>query len=95
VERHGLIVIDRNVRVGRGEIDLLADDHGRRVAIEVKTVVAVGDDPFLPEDAFTDEKAHTVRRLAEGLSPRAVRVDLVAISLIDSGARIRWLRSVC
>lgn len=95
MERHGLVVVDRNVRAGRGEIDILADDHGRRVAIEVKTAVAVGDDHFLPEEAFTDEKAHTVRRLAEGLKPRATRIDLVAVSLIDSGARIRWLRSVC
>ena len=95
LERQGLVVLDRNVRIGRGELDLIADHDGRRVAIEVKTVVGTGIDPSLPEDAFTDNKARTVRGLAEALEPRAARVDLIAISLIESGARIRWLRSVC
>ena len=95
LERQGLAVVDRNVRIGRGEIDLIADQDGRRVAIEVKTVVGGGIDPPLPEDAFTDHKARTVRDLANALEPGAARVDLVAISLIETGVRIRWLRSVC
>jgi len=87
-------VIARNVRVRRGEIDLIAVHRRRRVVVEVKTVVAAGSDPVRPEDAFTAAKARTVRRLANQLDPRALRVDLVAITLIESGARIRWLRSV-
>jgi len=62
--------------------------------VEVKTVVAAGSDPVRPEDAFTAAKARTVRRLANQLDPGGLRVDLVAITLIQSGARIRWLRSV-
>jgi Holliday junction resolvase-like predicted endonuclease len=80
--------------VGRGEIDLIAVHRGRRVAVEVKTVVAAGSDSIRPEDAFTTEKARTVRRLANQLDPRARRVDLVAITLSEAGARVRWLRSV-
>ena len=80
--------------VGRGEIDLIAVHRGHRVAVEVKTVVAAGSDSIRPEDAFTTEKARTVRRLANQLDHRARRVDLVAITLSEAGARVRWLRSV-
>lgn len=94
LERHGLTIIDRNVRVGRGEIDLVADDGGRRVVVEVKTVLAVGPAPPTAEDAFTADKERTVRRLASRLHAPAPRVDLIAISLMESGVRLRWLKSV-
>ncbi|NNC39504.1 MAG: hypothetical protein HKN95_02335 [Acidimicrobiia bacterium] len=87
-------VIARNVRVGRGEIDLLAVHRRRRVVVEVKTVVAAGSNSVRPEDAFTSAKARTVRRLANQLDRRAPRVDLVAVTLSESGAGVRWLRSV-
>lgn len=92
LQRQGLVIIDRNVRIRRGEVDILADDGDCRVVVEVKTVA--GRTVSIPEDAFTDEKARTVRRLASELRPRARRVDLVAVSLIDSGARVRWLRAI-
>ncbi|MDF1594659.1 MAG: YraN family protein [Acidimicrobiia bacterium] len=94
LERHGLSIIDRNVRVGRGEVDLVADDGGRRVVVEVKTVLAVGFAPPTAEDAFTADKERTVRRLASKLHPPASRVDLIAISLMESGVRLRWLKCV-
>ncbi|MCJ7780611.1 MAG: YraN family protein, partial [Acidimicrobiia bacterium] len=37
IERRGAVILDRNVRVGRDEIDLIARIDGRVVAIEVKT----------------------------------------------------------
>ena len=92
--RHGVPVVARNVRVGRGEIDLIAVHRRRRVAVEVKTVVAAERNSVRPEDAFTAKKARTVRRLANLLDRPAPRVDLVAVTLSESGARVRWLRSV-
>jgi Holliday junction resolvase-like predicted endonuclease len=89
-----LIIIDRNVRVGRGEIDLVADDGGTRVVVEVKTVLADGPAPPTAEDAFSADKERIVRLLASELHPPARRVDLIAVSLMESGVRLRWLKCV-
>ena len=63
LQRRGITIVDRNVRVGRGELDLLVLDAGRRVVVEVKTINA--RQPVQnAEDAFTEEKAATVARLA-------------------------------
>ena len=90
LEERGARILNRNVRVGRGEIDLHADVAGTSVAVEVKTVVAMcsGVDPMAQ---FSEHKAQTVRRYAVGLSPPAYRVDLVAVSLRRTGADIRWV----
>ncbi len=72
----------------RGEIDLVIDLDGRRVAVEVKTVV--GED-LDPADAFTPAKASQVLRLAGRLHPPIRRVDLVAVRLGPRGVVIRWM----
>ena len=84
LQRRGITIVDRNVRVGRGELDLLVLDAGRRVVVEVKTINA--RQPVQnAEDAFTEEKAATVARLAGRLRPRARRIDLIAVSLSEAG----------
>ena len=87
-----MTVVDRNIRLGRGEIDLLVSDGRRRIVVEVKTVVD-GPFPLRPEEAFTAEKASTVRYLASRLDPPVRRVDLIAVTLTAQGAGIRWLRN--
>ena len=83
-------IVARNVRVGRGEIDLVAAFGERRVAVEVKTIQTGGlDDPAY---AFTQQKAEQVRRLANRLG--IPRVDLVAVSLGPAGVDIRWVPEV-
>ena len=58
-------IVARNVRVGRGEIDLVIALGGQRIAVEVKTVQTGGlDDPAY---AFTPSKAAQVRFLANQL----------------------------
>ena len=90
LEQRGASVIGRNVRLGRGEIDIHARIRGVSVAVEVKTIVArSGDDDAIHQ--FTVKKAATIRRYASLLSPPARRVDLVAITLRDSGADVRWV----
>ncbi len=79
----------RNVRAGRGEIDLLMRMHSRLVAVEVKT--RVGADP---RPAYTAEKADHVREAVRRLQPRPSRVDLVAVELTTQGAAIRWIPGV-
>jgi len=81
--------VGRNVRAGRGEIDVLMRMQAQLVAVEVKT--RVGADP---RDAYTAEKADHVWETVRRLRPRPRRVDLVAIELTAHGAAIRWIPGV-
>jgi putative endonuclease len=86
LRRHGLDVVARNVHVGRGELDIMAVDGGRKVVVEVRTITGSGE----PLAAFGHGKAAQVSRLARKV--RAHRVDLMAIRLGPLGADIRWVR---
>lgn len=88
LHRHGLSILDRNVTVGNGEVDIVAR-HGRDVVVvEVRTVSGPAD----PLDAFGAAKANQVASLAGRLG--ADRVDLVALRLTSDAAEMRWVRSV-
>ena len=77
----------RNVRAGRGEIDLLARIDGRLVAVEVKTRRGVD-----PRVQMTDAKSERVRSAVARLRPRPSRIDVVAVLLDERGATVRWVR---
>jgi len=68
-----------------GEIDLLALDHGVKVAVEVRTVTG-GDDPI---DAIGPDKRQRVQRLARQV--RAQRVDFVGVRLDQDGVVFHWV----
>ena len=89
LERRGVDVVDRNVRVGRDEIDLVVRIDGQLVAIEVKTGLRPGTRPW---ENFDDDKADRIRRAADSLSIR--RVDLIAVEMGVNGAVVRWLPGV-
>jgi Holliday junction resolvase-like predicted endonuclease len=82
--------VARNVGVGRGEIDLIAQFGHTVAAVEVKTIIpkAPGDDPL---DHFTSAKARQVRKLAGDLDPPVRRVDVVGIAVGPAGVEVRWL----
>ena len=84
--RHGVDVVDRNVAVGRGEVDIVARHGTQRVVVEVRTIT--GDHE--PLAAFDAAKADQVSHLARRLG--ADRVDVVAIRLGSDAAEIRWAR---
>lgn len=83
----GCSLIERNVIVDGGELDLVVDHAGRVVVVEVKTS-SNGDDPI---EAVSDAKAARVRRGADGYRWVVDRVDVVAVTLDRSGVTIRWL----
>lgn len=89
LERHGARVVDRNLRVGHDEIDLLVELGGRRVAVEVKTAAAAGA-LGRPEEAFDDVKVRRIRRAASGLDPPVRRIDLVTVIMDVDGVDVRW-----
>jgi len=89
LERRGAVLIGRNVRVGRDEIDLLVEIEGELVVVEVKTGAGRGTRPW---ENYDDEKAARIRRAARAISAR--RIDLIAVELTVAGATIRWLPGV-
>lgn len=110
VKRRGLRVLDRNVRLSRGEIDIVCepDDESLLILVEVKAR-AVKDDwdaPFMPaEEAVDREKRERLVELALELKrrhprlSRPVRIDVVGVDLFDPGtwkerARVRYFEGV-
>jgi putative endonuclease len=85
----GLAIVERNVRLAPGEIDIVARDGDSLVFVEVKT--RVGDQETAPDTAVTASKLDRLGRLADAYLDRAGtpdapwRVDVVAVVLARSG----------
>jgi Holliday junction resolvase-like predicted endonuclease len=74
-----------NVVVPGGEIDMLAVDHGTRVAVEVRTRRGGPD----PADGAGSSKRARVGRLAALVG--ATRVDVLGIRVDESGFDVHWV----
>jgi putative endonuclease len=89
----GFEILDRNVRSGRGEIDLIAREGGAVVFVEVK--FRSGTDTAAPLVAVNWKKREDVARAAtrwlqaRGLTDRPVRFDVVGITWEADGSRLR------
>ena len=89
----GYEVLDRNVREGRGEIDLVARDRDTVVFVEVK--FRTGSDRAAPLVAVNWKKREDVARTAalylsrRGLMGRPVRFDVVGITWRADGSELR------
>jgi putative endonuclease len=94
LEENSLRILERNVRYPDGEIDIIADDHGTTVFVEVKRRRdgALGT----PAEAVTRMKRARVvkaaRRWLAAHQARAgsVRFDVVAVR--DDSPSVEWLR---
>jgi putative endonuclease len=86
-------VLARNYRCRSGEIDIVADDRGTLVFVEVKE--RRSDSHGTAVEAVTAEKRRRVVRAAHafaathGLSEAAVRFDVLAIDWGAEGPRVR------
>lgn len=98
--RAGLRLVERDVRLPRGQIDLVMLDGSRLVVVEVKARRGAGFG--LPEEAVDRRKlaklralALDYRRLHPGLG-QGLRLDVVAVDLDRSGRprEIRHLADV-
>jgi putative endonuclease len=96
LEENGYRLEARNVRTGRGEIDIVAwSPEGTLVFVEVKT--RSGDGFGGPEGAVASRKMDSIARAAGAYMSRikyewAIRFDVIAVVLQDD--RIRHLRHI-
>lgn len=89
LERRGLRIIARNWRRPEGELDLVADDHGLCVFVEVRsrTGIEQGD----PLESITARKRARVIRAArmfidsETVPATGYRFDVVGVTFFDDG----------
>ena len=92
LEAKGFRLVERNWRSVYGEIDIIAQDNGELVFVEVKT--RRGNHMGTPEEALTRQKAEKLRQLAqlylaENGSEQDWRIDLVAIEIDSRGKLLR------
>ncbi|MFL4479221.1 YraN family protein [Paeniglutamicibacter sp. ORCA_105] len=79
----GYRVLERNWRCQLGELDIVAETHGRIVGVEVKTRSSMGFGH--PAEAVNPQKLRRLSRLVRRWcmthrrNPHTVRVDVVAI----------------
>ncbi len=85
LEDKGLRIVATNVRVGRGELDLLAVDGSQKVAVEVRTRVG-GPDPV---DAADNAKRSQASSLAREVG--ADRFDVVGVRMDLAGMDVHWI----
>lgn len=80
-----MVIEQRNLVLAEGEIDLIARDGAKRVAVEVRTITGPGD----PIDAVDPGKRRRVATLAGRTG--VARVDLIGIALRSWGIEIHWV----
>ncbi len=100
LERAGCRILDRNYRCPGGEIDVVAEERGELVFVEVRTRRVGG--LVGPEESVTRRKQERLLRAAHhylqahDAAERPWRVDLVAVEVAPGGKvqRVERLRSV-
>ena len=90
LQDRGATIISRNLRVGRGELDLVASIAGEFTAVEVKTGTGSQGEPIYH---FGEAKQQQVRELA--VQRKIYRVDYVGVVVSAAGVTVRWLPRVC
>lgn len=89
LQRHGYRILARNYRVRLGELDIIADDGGTLVFVEVRT--RNNCEYGTPFDSITRQKQQQLSRVAleyvsrHDLHDRAARFDVVGI-LMGNGS---------
>lgn len=92
LKKHRYVILDRGVRLLRGEIDIVARDGSTIVFIEVKTRKGLGYGS--PSASVTAAKRRQVRRIAQyylvrhGLGAEFCRFDVISI-LVDEAGSVR------
>ncbi len=88
LRRNGFMIMERNWRYGRYEIDIIASRWDTVHFVEVKTRHT--GSLTMPEDAITDDKARALRKaasayLASRRLTRELQFDLIAVEISPDG----------
>ena len=95
LRQQGFMIVERNWRAGKSEIDIIASRYDELHFVEVKT--RKFGTMTAPEDALTEQKARAMRRAASAYMAQhrcmlEPRFSLVAIEMV--GDRVETLRFV-
>ncbi len=95
LRQNGFMIVERNYRVGRSEIDIIASRYDELHFVEVKT--RKFSSMTAPEEAITEQKMRAMRRaasayMAQHRSVLEPKFSLIAIDII--GDRVESLRFV-
>jgi putative endonuclease len=91
LEAQGMRIISRNVRVGRIEADIIAEDGSDIVFAEVRTRRG---EPGLAAESLDPRKLRRMWQLAvtycdqKGIDPARIRIDVIAVDL-EAGGKAR------
>ena len=95
LRKNGFFIVERNYRIGRSEVDIIASRYDELHFVEVKT--RKFGTMTAPEDALNERKYRAMRRaasayMAQNLSPLEPRFSLIAIEMV--GEQVESLRFV-
>ena len=95
LRQQGFMIVERNYRIGRSEVDIIASRYDELHFVEVKT--RKYGSLTAPEEALTEQKYRAMRRAASAYMAQhrcmlEPRFSLVAIEMI--GERVESLRFV-
>ncbi len=96
LKKNGLKILERNVKVGRKEIDLIAKDGDEIVFVEVKT--CRNENGIYPEDKVNYKKQKNIKKAAHQYIFRYLpqtkyyRFDIIAITW-EPSVSIRWIKN--
>jgi len=86
-------IIDKNVNLKYGEMDIIAEDGDYVVIVEVKTKTIF--DQGRPEEMVDWRKKKKLRLLARGVSQlypdKNIRIDVVAVDMTEDTPKIRHI----
>jgi putative endonuclease len=95
LRQNGFMIVERNYRIGRSEVDIIATRYDELHFVEVKT--RKFSSMTSPEEAITEQKMRAMRRaasayMAQHHSMLEPRFSLIAIDVV--GDRVESLRFV-
>ena len=95
LEEEGYLIVERNYRSGKHEIDILAHKDNELVVVEVKT--RTGNDVIEPEEAVDHRTRQSLILAANSYVQQKeiteqVRFDIVAIVIKDDKTEIRHVK---
>ena len=95
LRQNGFMIVERNYRTGRSEVDIIASRYDELHFVEVKT--RKFSSMTLPEEAITEQKMRAMRRaasayMAQHRSMLEPKFSLIAVEMVSD--RVEALRFV-